>query len=261
MGPNDREHRSGGGQRHAIPDGAGTESNDGTHSTAGTDGTANARPHARSTRATAMPTFAIVDAATLALLSYDTPRPNHCWSCLMAQLRSFIIALYSRVAALIIAPGSAVPPVRRQAWRGACTPSVHSAVPPRQRVRATHSAQDVRLVSGATSATPTNGCDAYKYSVRGSCCRSYYQMQRIQWLLMAPVPVTVAAMPKSCGLTLRRAHLSLVCLKRAVVQCRTCAAQAGVPPPAALAAVEASSAHGSSGLLQSFFLLRMQFQI
>ena len=134
-------------------------------------------------------------------------------------------SLNSRVVALMIVPGSAVPPVRRQAWRGACTPSVHSAVPPRQRVRATRSAQNVRLVSRAVFAMPTNGCDAYKHSVCGRCCRSHYQMQCIQWLLMVPVPVTVAAKPKSCGL--RRAYLSLLfCLKRAVVQSCACAAQA-----------------------------------
>jgi hypothetical protein len=85
-------------------------------------------------------------------------------------------SLNSRVVALMIVPGSAVPPVRRQAWRGACTPSVHSAVPPRQRVRATRSAQNVRLVSRAVFATPTNGCDAYEHSVCGRCCRSHYQM-------------------------------------------------------------------------------------
>ncbi len=70
VGPNDREHRRGRDQRHAIPDGAGTESNVGTHST--TVRPVLTAPPAEGpvrvpTRAKAMATFlAIVDATTLA---------------------------------------------------------------------------------------------------------------------------------------------------------------------------------------------------
>jgi hypothetical protein len=177
----------------------------------------------------------------------------------------------SRVAALMIVPGSAVPPVRRQAGRGACTPSVHSAVPPRQRVRATRSAQDVRLVSRAVFATPTNGCDACKHSVCGRCCRSHYQMQCIQWLLMVPVSARdscgeaqilwakacppVAFLFKTGSCTELRMRCASTCRRR----CRRRSFLAG--RWAALVAVEASSAHGISGVWSPQALFQVQFQI